>query len=183
MIRPFKECLYTALAAVAFLNQSVEAQASPCQIKVDSARKLLDNPKSALPSLLLLMNASLTKHPALIFGTWLKMARQKVGIIARVFAGQINLSPSKYAEVEVGVTKWMDEERIKLASEALDLSSEERQHMQKLFTEASAVPSLKFSDVFTREELAPIRCCSSQNRPLSEEESAELLDAVFAELK
>src|SRR5438105_2595717 len=40
------------------------------------------------------------KHPAKKLGAWLKKRRQHEGLVLRVFAGQIELSPAEYAEAE-----------------------------------------------------------------------------------
>src|SRR5437868_4639312 len=39
-------------------------------------------------------------HPAVALGGWLKAARQERGIVKRIFAGEIQLTPSQYSELE-----------------------------------------------------------------------------------
>lgn len=55
-----------------------------------------------------------TNHPAVKLGRWLKQRRQQAGLVARVFAGQIELSPAEYAEAEGGVVRWLGAEQAKL---------------------------------------------------------------------
>jgi transcriptional regulator with XRE-family HTH domain len=121
-------------------------------------------------------------HPGKLFGEWLRARRQKKGLIARVFAGQIDLTPAKYAEVEFGIVKWLDHDKPAKAAEALDLSDHEREEMHAALTAAKGSPSLKFQELFTREELAPVRCSTRGNKQLTADEKELLLDAVFAEL-
>src|SRR5436190_985174 len=52
---------------------------------------------------------SISSHPAVRLGRFLRLARMTRGIVKRLFAGQIMLSPSAYTEVEAGVVRWVQE--------------------------------------------------------------------------
>lgn len=128
------------------------------------------------------MREELTNHPAVAFGRWLRERRMEKGITASVFAGRIGLSPAKYAEVEVGVVSWIGDKQetyipLLLATDgnfASDFSN-------KLF-KAREVQPLRFQDIFTRDQLAPARCCTVSGKQITEAQKNEILNAVFTPL-
>src|SRR5437763_11235344 len=97
------------------------------------------------------------KHPAKELGAWLKKCRQHEGLVLRVFAGQIELSPAEYAEAEAGVVRWLGKEQESLIIEVLGLSPSERKEFLALLAKAHAAEPLEFEDIFTREQLEPVR--------------------------
>jgi len=94
------------------------------------------------------------KHPAKELGAWLKTRWQRQGMVLRVFAGQIGLSPAEYAEAEAGVVRWLGQEQEALVPQVLALSPPERKHFMTILVRARAVEPLEFDDIFTREQLA-----------------------------
>jgi|ERR1039458_2405937 transcriptional regulator with XRE-family HTH domain len=121
-------------------------------------------------------------HPAIKLGEWLKEKRKEKGLISRVFAGEISLSPSKYAEVEFGIIKWIARTQEHLIPAVLAFTLDDLKCFTEMLARAKAVEVLKFSDVFTREQLEPIRLRTTTRKKLTEAEKKKLLDAVFAEL-
>ena len=123
------------------------------------------------------------KHRASELASWVKARRQKIGTVARVFAGQIQLSPAQYAEFEAGVVRWIGDEQATLIARVLGLSSTEREQFLALLAGAREAKPLEFADVFTREQLEPVRLRSAKRKQLSLVAKAEILNAVFAPLK
>src|SRR5688572_28997472 len=98
-------------------------------------------------------------HPAVKFGAWLKEKRREKRIVARVFAGSIGLSPAQYAEVEAGIVHWIKGLTQLRIETILDLTPDDLaafNHMLYLAREAGEV---QFDDVFSRDQLAPVRLC------------------------
>jgi transcriptional regulator with XRE-family HTH domain len=123
------------------------------------------------------------KHPAVQLGAWLKARRQRAGMVLRVFAGQIELSPAEYAEAEAGVVRWLGEEQVAAIPQVLGLSASERKQFQALLAEARAAKPLQFSDLFTREQLEPVRLRHAKGKQAAVRAKNEILDAVFAPLR
>lgn len=123
------------------------------------------------------------KHPAIELGIWLKSRRQKRGIVTRVFAGQIELAPSKYAELEGGVVRWLGERQEELIPQVLGLSKDEVGAFATLLAKARAAKALEFADVFTREQLEPVRLRHTKRQQLTAKTKDHILDAVFHPLK
>ena len=123
------------------------------------------------------------KHPAKELGAWLKTRRQRQGFVARVFAGQIELSPAEYAEAEAGVVRWMSAEQERLIPQVLSLSAAERQEFVRLLAQARAAKPLEFSDIFTCEQLEPVRLRREGRKRLTKADKKAIVDAVFAPLK
>lgn len=121
-------------------------------------------------------------HPAKIFGSWLKARRQERRIVSRVFAGRIGIYPAEYAEVEAGIVDWLKSDHEAHIREVLAFSEEESRSFQELLAQARAASPLTFSDVFTREQLAPVRT-RNNGEQLNEASQAAILDAVFSPLK
>lgn len=126
--------------------------------------------------------ASLSSHPAVKFGQWLKTRRQSAGFVARIFAGQIGLSPAEYAELEHGVIHWMSDKQRSSAVAALGLDDKEAATLDKMLQAAKAAAALGFGDIFTREELEPARLRGKGNKQITADDKAKLLDAVFTPL-
>jgi hypothetical protein len=124
------------------------------------------------------------EHPAVKFGEWLKSKRRERGIVARVFAGKIDLSPAQYAEVEagIGISRWIDTKQTRLISIMLDLDSQGDADLNHKLYLAKEVADLKFSDVFSRDQLSPVRCSTCGSEKIDEEKRAAILDAVFKPL-
>jgi transcriptional regulator with XRE-family HTH domain len=123
------------------------------------------------------------KHPAKELGTWLKMRRQQLGMVLRVFAGQIELSPAEYAEAEAGVVRWLEQKQETLIPQILGLSTTERRQFLVLLDRARAAEPLEFEDIFSREQLEPVRLRNTKGKQAAVREKREILDAVFAPLK
>lgn len=126
----------------------------------------------------------LTSHPAVALGGWLREARQSKGIVKRLFAIQIGLSPSQYSEVEVGVIRWLKESQRLAIINCLDLSDRELKHFDSLLKEARSQGALAFSNVLSREGLEPIRCRHTDDSVMEPDEFSKsvILNTVFAEL-
>lgn len=123
------------------------------------------------------------KHPAKELGTWLKMRRQQLGMVLRVFAGQIELSPAEYAEAEAGVVRWLEQKQETLIPQILGLSTTERRQFLVLLDRARAAEPLEFEDIFSREQLEPVRLRNTKGKQAAVRAKREILDAVFAPLK
>ena len=129
-------------------------------------------------TLIALMNI----QPGRDFGVWLKAKRRSKQIIARIFAGRVGLSPAEYAEVEEGIVKWLREKQKSLIPILLDFSEDdiaEFNHKLYLATEAGPV---EFSDIFTEDQLTPVRMCNRRDEPLTPELKGRILKAVFTPL-
>ena len=122
------------------------------------------------------------QHPAKVFGSWLKTRRLARGIIARVFAGQIWLSPSKYAEVELGVVKWVGENQKLIIPMLLKLTGADLDKFHKLLAAAKSVAVLTFDSIFKRDDLKPVRAAHCQVKQFTLDEENALLDIVFKPL-
>ncbi len=120
--------------------------------------------------------------PGKEFGTWLKAKRRSKQVIARIFAGRIGLSPAEYAEVEEGITAWLREKQQNLIPLMLGLSLDEEAEFNYKLQEARKAGPVKFEDIFTREQLMPVRLCSPKDEPLTPELKEAILDAVFTPL-
>ena len=128
------------------------------------------------------MNNELEQHPAIQFGQWLKNKRRESGIVARVFAGKIGLSPAEYAELEAGVIRWIATKQENLIVIMLKLDyNAESEFNNKLYL-AREAKRLEFADVFSRDQLAPARCSTSGDKQIDENTRNAILDAVFTPL-
>jgi len=126
----------------------------------------------------------LSNHPAIRLGIWLKTARQAKGIVKRLFAGQIALTPAEYTEVEAGVIHWITPKQERAIASSLDLNPEQVGSFNGLLKQAQSKTSLRltFANVFTREELEPIRCRRvDESFNPNEFERETILSAVFQE--
>ena len=123
------------------------------------------------------------KHPAKDLGAWLKARRRQQSLVLRIFAGQIELSPAEYVEAEAGVVRWLGEVQETAIPHVLGLSATERKQFLTLLDKARAAEPLEFDDVFTREQLEPVRLRHAKGKPAAGRAKKEILDAVFAPLK
>ena len=111
------------------------------------------------------------------------MRRQKQGMVLRVFAGQIELSPAEYAEAEAGVVRWLGQKQESLTPQILGLSAPERRHFLALLDKARAAEPLEFEDIFSREQLEPVRLRHAKGKQAAARAKKEILDAVFTPLE
>jgi len=123
------------------------------------------------------------KHPARELGAWLKTNRQRQGIVLRLFAGQIELSPAEYAEAEAGVARWLGKEQEALIPQVLGLAGPGRRQFLALLERARAARPLEFEDIFTREQLEPVRLRQGKGRQAAARAKEAILEAVFEPLK
>jgi transcriptional regulator with XRE-family HTH domain len=128
------------------------------------------------------MNITTSSHPAVRLGAWLKAARRAKGLVKRAFAEAIHLTPAKYTEVEAGVISWLDEKREEAITTVLQLAGEALREFESKLNAARAVARLTFSDIFTRDQLMPLRSRLHSDRAIQEMERTLILDAVFAPL-
>jgi transcriptional regulator with XRE-family HTH domain len=125
----------------------------------------------------------LLEKPGIKFGCWLKEKRQSRRINARQFGGMIGLTPAEYAEVECGIVHWIKLRQELLIVTSLNSDYNEEAEFKHLLDNARAAKPLRFGDVFTRDQLRPMRLCHDQNVQLTMETSEKILDAVFTELE
>ena len=121
-------------------------------------------------------------QPGIDFGGWLKAKRRSKQIIARIFAGRIGLSPAEYAEVEEGIVKWLREKQKALIPILLDFSEDETAEFNYKLDLAVEAGPVEFSDIFTQEQLTPVRMCTRLDEPLTPELKGHILKAVFTPL-
>ena len=121
-------------------------------------------------------------HPGRKFGAWLKAKRQAKGIIARIFAGQVWLSSSQYAEAEVGVVRWIGTKQERIIPILLDLADKETTKFTELLKAARGAVALTFDNIFSREEMRPVRAAHAQGKQMTKEDEDRLLDIVFQPL-
>ena len=123
------------------------------------------------------------KHPARELGAWLKTRRQQQGLVLRIFAGQVELSPAEYAEAEAGVVRWLGGVQQKLIPQVLGLAGSDRRRFLILLAKARAAEPLEFDDIFTREQLEPVRLRQAKGKQSAAYAKEEILNAVFVPLK
>lgn len=121
------------------------------------------------------------EHPAIQFGHWLKARRRKTLLVARVFAGQVGLSPAQYAELEAGVVRWLQKDQEQLVPDILELSPEEIEEFARALQAARNATPLELCDIFSREQLEPVRARSDESQ-LTMESRAAIVEAVFRPL-
>lgn len=128
------------------------------------------------------MSDTKNQHPAKELGNWLKAKRQAKGVIARIFAGRIWLSPAKYAEVEIGVVRWVGNQQEQIIPILLELSQKDAEEFKKLLKAAKEAVALKFEEIFSRADLQPVRAAHSQGKQMTRDDEKALLDVVFSPL-
>src|SRR5690349_53582 len=99
----------------------------------------------------------LKNHPALDLANWLKTSRQHKGIVKRVFAVKIGLTPAQYTELEAGVARWIGDTQREAIAAVLELTGEQLQRFTKMVKLAQQAFALSFSNLFTRQDLEPMR--------------------------
>ncbi len=127
----------------------------------------------------------MNKHsepPAVKLGRWLKQHRQAAGLVARVFAGQIELSPAEDAEAEAGVARWLAADQEKLIPSGLGLNEGERQTFERMLAAARTAKPLEFADLFERRQLEPVRLRREGRKRLTAHDKQEIVEAVFTPL-
>lgn len=129
------------------------------------------------------MNPSLHNHSAVRLGVWLRKNRIKKGLVKRVFALRISLSPSKYAEVEFGIVHWIKRQQEAAVRAVLELTEAQFALFMGLLAEARKLPDLLFTDIFTMQQLRVVRARTTDNRELTELEKQQLLLCVVAPLQ
>ena len=128
------------------------------------------------------MNNELEQHPAIQFGKWLKNKRRESGVVSRIFAVRIGLSPAEYCEVESGIVRWIQSKQENLISIMLKTDADgEAEFHHKLYL-AKEANALEFADVYSREELAPARCCTVNSKQIDAATREAILKAVFTPL-
>lgn len=128
-------------------------------------------------------NMNLKSHPAVLLGRWLRTARQAKGIVKRLFAGQIMLSPSEYTELEAGVIHWLQLPQQKSIVVVLDLAVAEVKKFNEMVEAAKAAISLSFRNLFSRDDLEPIRYrYNNKLKKPGDFEKETILNAVFSEI-
>jgi hypothetical protein len=125
------------------------------------------------------MIVDLKSHAAVQLGEWLRSSRQSKGFVKRVFASEIFLSPSKYSEVEAGVVRWIQSTQEKAIVATLDLVGEMLKEFRELLKKARAAVQLTFANIFSREQLSPVRLRSDDHSQPSEQDKELILNAVF----
>jgi transcriptional regulator with XRE-family HTH domain len=126
------------------------------------------------------MVIDLKSHPAVQFGMWLRTTRQAKGIVKRVFASQIFLTPSQYSEVEAGVVRWIQPAQKYAITMTFELEGQELKKFYGLLKKAREAVQLTFANIFTPEQLEPVRLRSDDHtyRP-SPQDKGIILRAVF----
>src|SRR5258708_2042858 len=117
---------------------------------------------SGLGNVAQLMTKTQTQHPGTILGEWLCGKRKLRNMVARVFANTVWLTHAKYAEVELGITKWLTHKQEVLIPLALCLNEAEKKEFNEKLAAARSVKDLAFSDIFSRESMRPVRACHHQ---------------------
>ena len=125
---------------------------------------------------------TLTTHPAVLLGQWLRMARRERGIVKRRFAGQIGLTPAQYTELEAGVVRWLGIPQGKTIPGVLDITGDELAKFAQMTDAARKAVALTFSNVFSRDDLEPVRYrWNDEAKKPGEFERTMILNAVFSD--
>lgn len=121
-------------------------------------------------------------HPAVVLGRWIKAARQKRGIVKRRFATQISLTPAQYTELEAGVIRWLGDAQRRAIPAVLDIVETELRKFVELVEKAKQAVALTFGNIFSREDLEPIRYrWNDESKKPGEFERTMILNAVFSD--
>jgi hypothetical protein len=123
----------------------------------------------------------INNNPGIKLGNWLRKKRQEALLIPSVVANELRLSHAAFAELELGVTRWLSNLQVTLVPRVLRLDSASTAEFQKLLkADRASTKKVSFEDLFTREELAPVRLRTVDNYTTPKDnEASELLDAVF----
>jgi transcriptional regulator with XRE-family HTH domain len=128
------------------------------------------------------MKNDVKDHPAVQFGAWLKAKRRESGVVARVFAGRIDLSPAEYAELESGIVDWLGEKQEATIPLLLNLNDDDQATFNHKLFLARERKGLAFADVYSEDELAPARCSTSGAQQIDEATRQAIIRAVFTPL-
>lgn len=122
-------------------------------------------------------------HPAILLGQWIRTKRRENNLVASRVANEVGLTPSQFAEIEAGVGNWVTESVKKKLFFAIRLCPEDSSTLNELVAEAAASNPLEFNEVFTREQLMPMRLRTSDDSQVTLDDKDRILDLVFAPLK
>ena len=128
------------------------------------------------------MEPTLTSHPAVRLGRWLKTKRQAKGIAKYRFAMLIELAASEYTEAEAGVVGWIGEAQAELIAYNLELSEKLVEKFQKMLLVAKDAPALIFAQLFSRQQLEPMRLRAGKRWTPDAATKEIILNAVFSPL-
>jgi hypothetical protein len=128
------------------------------------------------------MKPEIKDHPGVRFGRWLRSERRASGVVSRVFAGRVDLSPAKYAEVECGNVEWLGPDQESNIPALLSFNESKKADFTNMLSTARQLPPLAFSDIFSREEMSPARCCTATGHQIDAQIKEAILNAVFAPL-
>lgn len=120
-------------------------------------------------------------HPAKKLGAWLQAKRKAAGFVVSEIAGLLRLGPAKYTEIECGIGDWLNGDKIKQVSGLLLLDDVERKTLDALFAAYEKATKLKFADVFSRDQLEPVRLRHFKKKKITAAERTDILNAVFKE--
>jgi hypothetical protein len=129
------------------------------------------------------MRAQLSDHPAVRLAAWLKGKRRESGVVSRVFAGRLDLSPAEYAEVESGITHWIGEKQKVQIPSLLGLNELDTAEFNNQLQLAKQANQLGFADVYSEEDLAPARCSTVGGKQIDAETREAIIRAVFTPLE
>lgn len=108
--------------------------------------------------------------------------RRESGVVARVFAGRVELSPAKYAEVESGIVEWIGGKQQENIPLMLNFDPNKEAVFNRMLSAAKEAEPLTFADVFSREEMCPARCSTANGRQIDAITKEAILQAVFTPL-
>jgi len=128
------------------------------------------------------MKPDVKDHPAVQFGAWLKGKRRESGVVARVFAGRIDLSPAEYAEVESGIIDWIGDKQENKISLMLQFNENDQATFNHKLYLAREASHLTFADVYSEDELSPARCCTVDGKQIDAATRQAIIKAVFTPL-
>lgn len=120
-------------------------------------------------------------HPARKLGAWLQARRKAAGLVMSEMAGMLRIGLAKYSEIENGIGDWLTPDHEQKLGKLLSLDSDENRHFKTLVENSRKGSKLKFADVFTREQLAPVRLRHLDGKNITAQEREEILDSVFLE--
>ena len=93
------------------------------------------------------------------------------------------LSPSEYTELEAGVIHWLQLPQQKSIVVVLDLAVAEVKKFNEMVEAAKAAISLSFRNLFSRDDLEPIRYrYNNKLKKPGDFEKETILNAVFSEI-
>ena len=124
---------------------------------------------------------NMNNHPAKKLGAWLQAKRKAAGFVVSEIAGLLRLGPAKYTEIECGIGKWLNSDKIKHLAGLLSLNEVEIKTFDSLFHSCEKSTPLTFANVYSRDQLKPVRLRHFNKKKITESERAKILDAVFKE--